>query len=146
MFGYWWNKSRPTSDNSNTPARLADAPALQQAIGYLKRNVGHKVLVEANFRAFRQFSEQLTQHQIRLIVIEGQVHPDARRACDTDGMQQTTRQRLTELAVEHRFTFVPSADLPEFSAADFADAYHLNPTGRRKLSSFLAACLIKLTD
>ena len=141
LFGYWWKKSDPRSDDHHQSRRLADAPALAEAIAYLQRNVGHKQLVEANFASFRTFAEQLQRQNVRLIVLEGQVHPQARIAYDTDNLHQKTREQLTEMAHQNNFTYVPDSGMPEFSADDFADAYHLDETGRSKLTEFLAAYL-----
>ena len=122
-------------------ARLADAPAHEQAIEFLKKNVGEKELVEANFRSFQMFAELQKKQQARLVVLEGQVHPAARTAYDTDDLQQATRERLKAMAAETEFTYIANEQMPEFGSDDFADAYHLNATGRKKLSTFLSTVL-----
>lgn len=142
-FGYWWRISEPLPNGKadNSVARLADAPALKEAIGFLKKNVGHKKLVEANFRSFRSFATDVSDDDIRLIVLEGQVHPDARAEYDTDNLQQTTRTRLKKMSQTVGFDYFPGELMPRFAADDFADAYHLNELGRLKLSEFLASVL-----
>lgn len=141
LFGYWWKKSDPPAASNHDTARLADAPGLEIAITYLKENVGHKSLVAANFKSFELFANRLQQQNVRMIVIEGLVHPQARAAYDTDDLQQKTRQRLITMAAEQNFQYFDQTQLPSFTAADFADAYHLNKTGRIRLSSFLASRL-----
>ena len=140
-FGYWWKKSDPlTSDDNNVTPKLADAPALIEAIEFLKRNVtADKQMVDANFRSFETFAKQVSERGISLVVIEGQVHPAARAAYDVGGsMQMATRDRLSRMAKDLNFTYVDSDAMPAFTAEDFSDAYHLNPQGRAKLTSFLA--------
>ena len=138
---YWW-KTTNTAAGSDTAERLADAPALQEAIGFLRLNVGQRKLVETNFRMFEQFADSCQQKDVRLIVVEGLVHPEARAAYDDGARMQTmTRDRLSAMAEKFRFTWIPQNALPEFVAADFADAYHLNESGRSKFTQFLVTQL-----
>ena len=63
---YWW-KTTNTAAGSDTTARLADAPALQEAIGFLRQNVGHRKLVETNFRMFEQFADFCQKNNVLLV-------------------------------------------------------------------------------
>ena len=126
------------------------------AVSNLKRSIGYKEMVEANFASFAVFARHQQQQDVKLIVVEGQVHPKARAAYDIDGLQQTTRKRLRKMATEYGFQYFDNPQMPSFTADDFADAYHLNQQGRIKLSSFLSEKLtnmeshqsseIKMTD
>ncbi|WP_160168359.1 DUF1574 family protein [Novipirellula maiorica] len=138
LFGYWWNKSESPKVDSDQPTPLAVSSTLDEAIFFLKKNIGRKELVEANFASFHCFAQQLKQQHVKLIVVEGQVHPNARRVYDTEHLQQETRMRLKAMATELEFVFFETNQMPTFTPADFADAYHLNDDGRRKLSDFLA--------
>jgi hypothetical protein len=80
-----------------------------------------------------------------LIVVEGQVHPTARRAYDAGGLQEAARARLTEMAARYSFDYFGSHQMPTFTEVDFADAYHLNKQGQIKISAFLAEQLNGLT-
>lgn len=140
-FGYWWNRSAPPESDNESTKKLAPAPQLDTAIDYLKKNIGHKELVNANFRAFEQFANILHSHGIRLFVVEGQVHPAARAAYDRDNLQLQTRGRLTDMSESAQFEYFNSEQMPEFEAEDFADAYHLNSAGSQKLSTFLISIL-----
>lgn len=145
LFGYWWNKSLPAPGerpHANAPTRLANTPGLEQAIEFLKQNIGHKKLVQANFASFELFAKQQRENGVNLVVVEGQVHPQARAAYD-NRLQQTTRKWLTEMAAEYEFSYFDSEHMPAFTANDFADAYHLNEQGQKKISSFLAEKLEK---
>jgi hypothetical protein len=144
LMGYWWKKSEPPPEDKQGETRLANAPVLALAIDSLKKNIGHKELVEANFRAFQIFAEQLQLRNVKLMVVEGQVHPLARKAYDTDNLQVTTRNRLAAMADELQFTYFDSIQMPLFTSLDFADAYHLNSQGRSKLTTFVASELNKL--
>jgi hypothetical protein len=145
VFGYWWKKSDPPITEPEAETRLADASALSEAIGFLKQNIGHKDLVEANFESFEQFARNVHRQNIELIVLEGFVHPEARAAYDRDGLQKNTRKRLSEMAAENGFSYLNESQLPELTATDFADAYHVNEVGRQKLSAFLGSYLSQLT-
>lgn len=138
---YWWKKSVPQSMVGNAEVVLAESADLKTAIDFLRKNVGRKELVEANFRSFERFARELRDREIQLIVIEGQVHPDARHAYDTDGLQKLTRTRLTSMAAAEDFRFLDQSQLPALTASDFADAYHLNDSGRSKLTHFLISRL-----
>ena len=108
----------------------------------LRRNVGHKQMVEVGFRSFAQFARILRGRHVHLLVVEGQIHPNARQAYDTDGqLQEATRARLGRMARELDFTFVAAHEMPPFTTADFKDAYHLNATGRAKLTDFVTDLL-----
>lgn len=141
VFGYWWKKSDPPSEEATTANRLADTPGLEEAIGYLKKNVGEKKLVDANFQSFRRFAEQARNSGVHLIVLEGHVHPDARSAYDVNGLQLSTRSRLKEMSAASGFEYHSSETQPAFQADDFSDAYHLNDQGQAKLSLYLASVL-----
>ena len=138
---YWWKKSAPSQSGGKREVVLAETPDLLEAIESLNNNVGHKDLVEANFRSFERFARELRDRGIRLIVIEGQVHPQARLAYDHDGLQQLTRSRLVSMADAFGFQFFDQSQLPAFTADDFADAYHLNGDGQAKLTNSLVHIL-----
>lgn len=138
---YWWKRSDPPPSAAGGEVVLADAPGMADAIKHLQQNVGQKILVDANFRCFESFAAELKADGIRLIVLEGHVHPDARRAYDASGMQAETRKRLQAMAETHAFQFLDVTVQPPFDADDFADAYHLNTAGRSKLTAFLSVQL-----
>jgi hypothetical protein len=141
MTDYWWKRSDPPKSTDAREVVVADSAGLEDVILYLKRNIGQKPLVDANFRSFEQFAQDLSSRGIQLIVLEGHVHPDARKAYDTSGMQSATRQRLYEMAHAHGFQFFDKSVQPSFSPTDFVDATHLNSSGRFKLTEFLLSCL-----
>lgn len=141
VLDYWWKKSNPQINHSISEVALADAPGLAEAIEHLQQNVGQKKLVNANFRCFEFFAATLKARGIRLLVLEGQVHPDARKAYDVSGMQAKTRQSLQAMSETHEFRFVDRSAQPRFTADDFADAYHLNTQGRKSFTNFLVQLL-----
>ena len=141
---YWWRKSATQSTASKTGTGevvLADAPGLTEAVLHLQQNVGQKKLVDANFRSFELFAAELKSRSIELVVIEGHVHPEARRAYDREGMQEKTRTALAKLAKQLDFPYIDQNHQPQFSEHDFGDAYHLNSSGRLKLTEILLSCL-----
>lgn len=141
MTDYWWKRSDPPKSRDAGNGVLAEAPGLGEAIAFLKKNIGHKNLVEVNFQSFALFARKLSSQGIELIVLEGQVHPDARKAYDTSGMQLATRQRLHAMANTYEFRYIDATIQPSFEADDFGDAYHLNSSGRLKLTEILLSCL-----
>lgn len=140
IFSYWWAKNQPIEHDDGV-VRLADAASLQEAIVSLRQNVGEKNLVEANFAAFLSFALAVRSGGQRLVVVEGQVHPEARKSYDAGNWHEQAAIRLRQLAQECEFLWIGSEKMPPFTEAHFADAYHLNADGRQRLTSVLAAVL-----
>jgi hypothetical protein len=143
---YWWNSlttAAPATktDTKDSQPSLAASPELIEAISFLKRNIGNKELVETNFKSFEAFAIRLKEEGKALIVIEGAVHPLARKAYDEHDFQTKTRNRLIEMSQRIGFHYSPSSRAGEMDESDFSDAYHLNEKGRRKLSLALVEIL-----
>ena len=119
----------------------AEQLEFKAAVSSLQNNVGRKELVDVNFRCIEQFVTRLKEQGIRLIVLEGQMQPKIRPLYDRDGLQQETRSRLSAMADSMGFEYLPQHKLPALTNEDFADPYHLNATGRHKLSTFLTSYL-----
>jgi hypothetical protein len=139
LFGYWWDRSRPPTHS--TPAvALAESADLDLARENLKQNMGRKTHVATNFRSFEQFVTRLKEHQIDVVIIEGETHPEALAVCDP-AWRIDTRQRLIALSDLLELRYIPAESRTSFTVADFADPYHLNTAAQERFSRDLARLL-----
>ena len=137
LAAFWWPE---------TGAAVGDSARDTQQIGFevglrnLARTIRRTSLTEANFAAFADFAMEARSRGAHLIVLEGCSHPDAMVAYDP-GFRAETARRLAELARSVGYTFIGSAEMPAFTAADFLDTYHLGEAGSERLTRFLIAAV-----
>lgn len=144
VIDYWWKRSdapKVAAATGYQEVGSAEQLEFQAAVSSLQNNVGRKELVDVNFRCIEQFATRLKEQGTRLIVLEGQMQPKIRPLYDRDGLQQETRLQLSAMADRVGFEYLPQHKLPALTNGDFADPYHLNASGRHKLSMFLTSYL-----
>lgn len=149
VIDYWWKQSdvpKVAAATGYQEVGSAEQLGFQAAVSSLQNNVGRKELVDVNFRCIEQFASRLKVQGTQLIVLEGQMQPKIRPLYDRDGLQQETRTRLAEMADRMGFEYLPQHELPALTNDDFADPYHLNASGRSKLSMFLTSYLGQRRD
>ncbi len=144
LLNYWWNVSRPPAGVDDNAIILAESANLQASIENLRTNVRRTTFVEVNFRSFAQFATELRQHNIELIVFEGQLHPDTVVAFDA-AYHREVNDRIAQLAHQHDFRYVANHELLRLTADDFADGYHTNLSGRSKWSTYLSTTVTSHT-
>ena len=137
-FRYWWPWNSGfevvDQDEANVGAVLVDQ---QQGIENLRSNIARTEMVEPNFMAFAQFANQITASGARLIVVEGESHPDAMQVYP-EAFRLETRARLIDLSDSIGFEFFNENQRPSFKASDWRDAVHLNAGGRDRLTRWVA--------
>ena len=97
---------------------------------------------DAKFEAFAQFAKTITDAKIRLIVIEGESHPDTMNAYPLE-FRTETRQRLQSMSEKVGFQYADDGQRPSFDESDWRDAVHLNTNGRRRLTRYVASLIDK---
>ncbi len=145
MLNYWWDRSRPLGVETQQVEVLAKSVGLEDARIHLKNNVTRSRLLDVNFRCFQQFALRCKDANIKLIVFEGQSHPQAITSYDAN-FKKETRDRLTAMSQLCGFQYHAAFKIPKFTQKEFADAYHLNEQGRIRWSKFLAKILNKQKD
>ncbi|MEZ6131824.1 MAG: hypothetical protein R3C59_24455 [Planctomycetaceae bacterium] len=140
-FRFWWPFDavavKATKEEVQVGARLANR---KQGVANARKNIARTALLETNFAAFRNFRKHIMDSNARLIVLEGECHPQTMAAYDPDFRIQT-REWMRQLAVDHKFTFVEADQRFAIADSDWSDAVHLNESGRTKLTSFLSALI-----
>ena len=140
-FRFWWawddDVLELDEDEKRIGGRLVDRKA---GVANARQNIKRTSLVELNFRAFEGFARRVTRGGAKLIVLEGESHPDTMAAYPAE-FRAETRERLTALAESIGFDYVTERALPDFKESDWRDAVHLNEKGRDRLTQFVAARL-----
>jgi len=143
VFNFWWReKLSASADAAFQDPMAADITKQGQN---LARSVRRGALVDANFNSFETFAETLTGEGIHLLVVEGQSHPISRQVYDP-AFRGETRERLETMATQIGFEYRSEDMLPNFSADDFADVYHLNSRAMRRFSDYLITQLPDSTN
>lgn len=141
IFRTWWRFDEDIhdfdSDEQKVGARLADR---EQGVTNARSNIQHTVLVDANFDAFELFSRRLVTAGTRLVVVEGESHPETMAVYPFE-FREETRRRLTDLSTEIGFDLVFSSERVQFNDDDWKDAVHLNEQGRIRFTNWLGAYL-----
>lgn len=140
LFNYWWNVSRPKPGHDDNAVVLAASADLSASIENLRQNVKRTSFVEVNFESFAAFAQQLKQHDIELVVFEGQLHPATHVAYDP-AYHAEVDQRLQKMASEPGFRYIHGDALCRLTADEFADGYHTNEDGRTRWSNFILQTL-----
>lgn len=142
-FRFWWRFDAEQSNVSAAEkligARLGNH---KQGIANAKQNILQTPLLNANFSAFADFARILSKQGTRLIVIEGESHPELMAAYSSE-FRLETRRRLNELANEIGFQYITFNARPSFDQSEWRDAVHLNDIGKEKLTRFVAETISK---
>ncbi|QDV83000.1 hypothetical protein [Planctomycetes bacterium TBK1r] len=141
-FRFWWAWDAEgvsvTADEVAVGAELVDQ---QQGLQNVRRNIQRTSLVNANFSAFEQFARQMIRHDVRLIVIEGESHPETMDAYPPE-FRTETRERLARMANSIGFEYLSENDRPAFDTDQWRDAVHLNQSGRDRLTAFVCDLIL----
>ena len=146
LFRFWWrfdqtNDAPVDEDERQVGGQLVNK---EQGVENAKKNIKRTALVETNFAAFRHFANCVTQSGAKLIVIEGESHPDTMKAY-SPAFRIENHSTLKQMAGEVGFDFIVAKARPQFDLDDWRDAVHLNQHGRDKLTRFIAQ-RIRLND
>ena len=143
-FRFWWR-----FDNVESSEKTKDADeqkiggklvAKEQGVANARKNIQRTPLLLANVASFQQFANAIVASGAKLIVIEGESHPDTMNAYPHE-FRSETRQMLMEKSVEIGFEYFESEQRPQFELSDWRDAVHLNERGRAKLTEFVATLI-----
>ena len=102
----------------------------------------HPEWLDYNYTFLRDFVAFCAARRIDVVIVEGQINPIVKSA-KIDALNQMARWRFAELEARFRnVTFIPAADMYQFTSADYRDLTHVIPqaavTYTRRLSSYLA--------
>lgn len=134
---FWWPAPVATE---TSPAM--DPAAIARQRDNLRHSVRRTALLDANFNTFREFARDLSRQNVRLCVFEGSISPAATSTYDPS-FRKETRERLRRMATEEGFEYVDASQMPQFTAEDFSDLYHLAPSARERFTVFLAQYIRK---
>ncbi|QEF99484.1 hypothetical protein Mal15_35490 [Stieleria maiorica] len=133
-FRFWWDWDAEghtiSEDEATVGGQLVDQ---EQGLRNIRRNIRRTPLVDSNFDAFAKFSALVVQSGGRLIVLEGESHPDAMAAYPPE-FRSETRRRLGQMAETIGFEYRTEGMRPSFGPDDWRDAVHLNQFGRERLT------------
>ncbi|GEM_PF-2206067 len=140
-FRFWWpfdsGQVVATQEEVQIGARLGSK---EQGVTNARKNITRTPLLHANFQAFRLFQQSLALSGTRLLVLEGESHPETMAAYDP-AFRNETRDQLKQLSRDYGFDYITSDRRCQFDISDWADAVHLNESGRSKLTAFIASFL-----
>lgn len=91
--------------------------------------------LDYNFLFFRQFLAFCQAHHINVMIVEGQINPAARTPKITE-LDAVVRTRVHELMREFgNVSYVPAADIYEFSAEEYHDTVHVHEDAARRFTA-----------
>jgi len=93
---------------------------------------------------FKVFCKNLKLAKINLVIIESPVFPLFKNSLYQNKSYLNLLSFLEKTSYELDFKFINQNQLPKFKKADFIDFYHLNKSGRAKLTNFLSTHLNRL--
>ncbi|MCS7469427.1 hypothetical protein NZK35_22470 [Stieleria sp. ICT_E10.1] len=140
-FRFWWPWNVGVSEVDEDEAKVGAALVGQQrGLENARRNISRTAMVRANFQSFGEFAKVITGNHIRLIVIEGESHPETMKAYPAE-FRLETRARIKQLADTIGFEYFDETLRPVFVESDWRDAVHLNEQGRDRLTRFVAGII-----
>lgn len=139
LFRFCWPWDAQQQDIDEDEAAIGGTlVGKDQGIDNIRRNIQRTPMVDSNFAAFELFASGFPTANTRLIVIEGESHPDAMKVYAPE-FRSETRKRLTELAAANSAVeYITAQQRPTFTESDWRDAVHLNAQGRQKLTRFVS--------
>jgi hypothetical protein len=100
---------------------------------------------DLNRYSFIAFAKYSISNGAKLIVIDGPEHPSVDLYMDKN-IYSSYLSFLNKSSQELGFTFIQKDRLPNFSEEDYYDFYHLNASGRSKLTRFLKEYIESITS
>lgn len=88
--------------------------------------------VGLNFYLFEAFLKELKKLNTKLVVIEGQYHPDAYSSTNKM-LNKSVSEKLDKLSKEYKFKYITRSMYSQLSSTDYADAFHPNSKGAKKI-------------
>ena len=114
-----------------------------EQVNILRRTLSEKP-VELNFYIFERFLSSMVESGIKLVIVEGQYHPDAYSEKNL-ALERIVSERMMNLSKKYNFIYIPKDKLPALTSADFTDGYHINKTGSDKIIVNLLPAIIQQT-
>ncbi|MFN1835202.1 hypothetical protein AB2B38_008070 [Balneola sp. MJW-20] len=117
----------------NLESQVDDDNYFENQLSQLKVAVQEENL-EINFRYLNDFISYLSDHDINVLVIEGQYHPFGYSNKNL-ALQEKVRSQLTDLQAQYsNLTYVPKTETIIFTIDDYDDAYHVNKQAAAKFT------------
>jgi hypothetical protein len=114
-----------------------EAGVAEVQIAGLRKSIQSTSYVESNFIAFHVFAKHLIQNGINLLVVEGFSRSDVMDLY-SGTYREETRDKLTRMASDLGFTYIPEQEMPIFDFHEFSDGVHLNQNGSSRFSQYIA--------